>query len=109
MSDALAPGGMCAQQIDRAERGDDKVGLQHLDIEAQTDQHRTQQQPTQATLLRGAANGPCAQQQEKDKDAIDNVAAITGYGHRHHSHGQGSEQTRATAKIAGHEVVEQPD
>ena len=55
-----APAQRRAEQIHHQEGGHDEIGFEHFDIEAETHEHRRQQQPAQAPPLRGLRDGPRA-------------------------------------------------
>ncbi len=74
--DARPPAARRAEQIGRAEGRDDEIGFEHLDVEAEPDEYRGEQQPAQAASLHGAADAVRAEQHGQHEQAVDSVVAV---------------------------------
>ncbi len=64
------------QQVQQAIGRHDEVRLQHLDIEAETNEDRAEQQPAQLAPLRRPQHRPGPQQHDEHQRAIDGIIAV---------------------------------
>jgi hypothetical protein len=69
-----------AQQIRQPEARQHRVGLQHLDVEADPDQGGPDQQGAQAAALGGDGAGPGCQQQRQHQHRVQGVVAVGDHG-----------------------------
>ena len=78
----------CGQKVQQAIGRHDEIGLQHLDIEAETGKDGAEQQPAQLARLRRPQHSPCPQQHDQHQRAINGVVAVGYHANRADRQGQ---------------------
>ncbi len=107
MPQPLQPGFIRPQQIGQCEGRHHQIRFQHLDVEAQTHQHATGDQPAQLARFDGAKGGPRRRQQHQHQRGVDGVVAVRNHADGADCQRQRRNQSGDDAEMATHQPIEQ--